>query len=339
MWWTSEQACARLKVQRKTLYTYVSRGWIRSQRGPGRTHRYASADVEALAVRAAEVGGHEAAAASAMRWGAPVLSSAITAIDPDGPFYRGRSALGLAERDTPLEQVAALLWQRPCDAVHLVLPPTPTTLPLPDAIGAALVLLQPSCPSEVLRSICVGVAWAQGSDPEAVLAAPSTAAALSSALQSDAPPHLDAALVLCADHELNASTFAARVAAGTGAPDHRCVLAAVAAWGGPRHGLRSDRVEQALDAGEPMSGTHPFYPSGDPRGEFLVHLAGQPAGYNTPDLDTGLVAYRRAFGLPRGAAAAIFVVGRCVGWLAHAAEQREQPMHRPRARYIGPAPA
>jgi citrate synthase len=58
-----------------------------------------------------------------------------------------------------------------------------------------------------------------------------------------------------------------------------------------------------------------------------------------PSLDFGLVAIRRALRLPRGAAFALFAVGRAVGWIAHALEQRKQGiLIRPRAVYVGNAP-
>jgi citrate synthase len=58
-----------------------------------------------------------------------------------------------------------------------------------------------------------------------------------------------------------------------------------------------------------------------------------------PNVDFALVAMRRALGLPQGAALSIFVVGRSVGWIAHALEQQQEgKLIRPRARYVGPAP-
>lgn len=346
MWTTAEQACARLQIKRKTLYTYVSRGWIRAQATSGRRKRYLAADVEELARRAAEASGSAAAAGAALRWGPPVLSSALTAIDPDGPYYRGRSAVGLAEQGATAEQVVECLWGEPLSDDRPSLGPCPRAgWALPDAVTAALVLHQPASRSDVLWTVCAAVAWC-GPQPDvrakAALEAPTLAEALAAALGVPAPPRLDAALVLCADHELNASTFAARVAASTDAPDARCIVAALAAWGGPRHGLASEAIEDALDAGQapPAEGfQHPLYPQGDPRGELLMALSGPPpvSFLARPSLDAGLVAFRRAHLLPRGAASAIFLVGRCIGWLAHIHEQRGQPMLRPRARYVGPS--
>jgi citrate synthase len=180
-------------------------------------------------------------------------------------------------------------------------------------------------------------------------------------------------LVLTADHELNASTFAARVVASTGADLYACVTGALAALSGPRHGALSDRVEALLDEvgepgrardvialrtsrGESIPGFgHPLYPTGDPRAPPLLEVARRVAGKRSglgvalavlsamerarrepPNLDFGLVAVVRALGLPRGSAAALFALGRTAGWVAHALEQREAGyLLRPRAEYIG----
>jgi citrate synthase len=185
---------------------------------------------------------------------------------------------------------------------------------------------------------------------------------------------LDRALVLCADHELNVSTFTARVAASSGADLYACVSAALAALSGPRHGGTCDRIEalvqevghperaamvvrERLRRGESVPGFgHPLYPEGDPRTPPLLELAWavrpepaevqvvrevaeamRKAGHPPPTVDIGLVALSAALGLPPGAAAAVFAVGRSAGWVAHVLEQREQGhLLRPRARYVEP---
>ena len=58
-----------------------------------------------------------------------------------------------------------------------------------------------------------------------------------------------------------------------------------------------------------------------------------------PNLDSALTVLTRTLGLPKGAPFTLFAVGRSVGWIAHALEQRTQPgLIRPRARYVGPEP-
>ncbi len=184
---------------------------------------------------------------------------------------------------------------------------------------------------------------------------------------------MNEALVLSADHELNASTFAARVAASSGASLAASVLAALAALSGPLHGAATARVEALvaeverperaaevvaarLDRGESVPGYgHPLYPNGDPRGIRLLELAERLGGKTRavrvlvavsssmllvareqPTIDVGLTALAGALGLPRGAPLAIFACGRLAGWIAHALEQREAGyLLRPRARYVG----
>jgi citrate synthase len=180
-------------------------------------------------------------------------------------------------------------------------------------------------------------------------------------------------MVLSADHELNVSTFAARVAASSGAGLAASIVAALAALSGPLHGAATARVEafvaeierperaaQAVDArlerGESVPGYgHPLYPNGDPRGARLLELAARLSSRarsvrvllavtdamhlvarERPTVDVGLVALAAALGLPRGAPLAIFACGRLAGWIAHALEQRtEGHLLRPRARHVG----
>lgn len=209
------------------------------------------------------------------------------------------------------------------------------------------------------------------------LQAPSLAAAIGGAfsrsLASNELAALDQALVLAADHELDASTFAARVAASTGADVYGCVSAALAALSGPRHGGAADRIEALLEEaggpervesvvharqrrGEVVEGFgHPIYaPHPDPRGRLLIEIARslpaeemeavqavltlvdtmQAGGFGEPSIDVGLVAFSRALALPVGSATALFAIGRSVGWVAHALEQAEAGyLVRPRARY------
>jgi citrate synthase len=183
----------------------------------------------------------------------------------------------------------------------------------------------------------------------------------------DAADIIRRALVLLADHELNASTFATRVAVSTGAPLAAGVLSGLSALSGPLHGRASVGVLQLvasvervgadatvrewLSLGRPISGFgHPLYPLGDPRAKALLQRFALPAEYaelrdivereigEQPNIDFALSALTRVYGLPREAPLLLFALGRCVGWLAHALEQvtSGQPI-RPRAHYVGPA--
>ncbi|MFO1267739.1 MAG: citrate/2-methylcitrate synthase [Rubrivivax sp.] len=184
---------------------------------------------------------------------------------------------------------------------------------------------------------------------------------------------LRTALVLTADHELNASTFAARVAASTGASLHACLSAALAAFSGPRHGGASEQVEWLVrEAGEPARAAatvgdrlrrgerlagfgHPLYPQGDPRAPPLLECAAALAPRSTrlrtvlaladavhatgrpkANIDVGIAAACAALELPLGLGPALFAIGRTAGWVANVLEQQASPaVLRPRARFVG----
>jgi citrate synthase len=177
------------------------------------------------------------------------------------------------------------------------------------------------------------------------------------------------ALALCADHELNASSFTARCIASTGASLRAAVIGGLAALSGPRHGGMTARVEsfwrgmeagdiparlrRRLSGGEELPGFgHPLYPEGDPRAACLLErilprfpqarvlvTAAESLTGRVPNIDFGLVTLRRFLRLPEGSAFALFALGRSVGWIAHAIEQRTGgQLIRPRAVYTGRAP-
>ena len=186
---------------------------------------------------------------------------------------------------------------------------------------------------------------------------------------------LDCVLVACAEHELNASTFAARVVASTGADLYASVLAGLCSLSGPIHGGACDRIESALadlDAGMridrmldafsakhslPPGFGHTIYPDGDPRATLLKRVAKMTAKrkgrklFETalkveeavwkrerlrPNLDFYLTVCVRMLGFARGMPAAIFAMGRAAGWIAHSLEQSaDNRLIRPRMRYHG----
>lgn len=77
-WVDSRTAAKHLGIQQRTLYAYVSRGQVRSVAGEhGRPRLYSLADLERLRVRRDARAGHGAVAAGALRWGEPVLDSAL----------------------------------------------------------------------------------------------------------------------------------------------------------------------------------------------------------------------------------------------------------------------
>ncbi len=409
---TAKEAAGLLGVKLPTLYAYTSRGLIQSVPGArGRARRYRRSDLERLCARRDARAGHGPVAAAALRQGEPVLDSAITLISLEkGPIYRGRSAVELARAGRDFESVAEGLWSgewsrdvdpatwRPDDpgldlhALERLLPERVGSLAVLSVGVSLLAARDPGRFSwhreavhprarRLLRRCAALLALGRGADDclarvEASLAAPQLSAAIAAAyarpLGAAELQALDQALVLTADHELNASTFAARVAASTGADVYGCILAALAALSGPRHGGAADRVdallEEAGDAGrveqvvhdrqrrgEAIEGfAHPIYaPRPDPRGVELVAIARslggarpgvesalalvdamEQGGFGGPSIDVGLVALARALGLPFGSAAALFAIGRSAGWVAHAIEQSEAGyLVRPRARY------
>jgi len=182
-------------------------------------------------------------------------------------------------------------------------------------------------------------------------------------------PLIRAALVLSADHEFNTSAFAARVVASTGANLYGSTVAGLAAINGPRHGGLTRQVARLFDefgnADEPASALHdppgfghPLYPDGDVRAATLFSMmreavprspelalaerlaaAVEANGGPKPNIDFATVTLERALGLPKEAALALFLLGRTVGWIAHALEQAAHgALIRPRARYTGPRP-
>src|SRR5690349_18461990 len=104
------EAAALLEVKRETIYAYAGRGLIRTVPGEdARSRRYHRGDLDRLRARSRARAGHAAVAAGALRWGEPVLDTAITAITTAGPMYRGTAATDLASK-MPFEPVAELLW-------------------------------------------------------------------------------------------------------------------------------------------------------------------------------------------------------------------------------------
>jgi citrate synthase len=406
-WVSTEEATRLLGVKRETLYAYASRGLVTSAPAPGHSSRsrvYSRADIERLRARSQARAGHGPVAASALRWGDPVLETRIGSIGPSGPVYRGRVAVELAREGVSFEEVCTLLWEAPFrsdedqGARHLGAPvahlrallrpraaPFEGMLVAAGALAAAeqhaeasLDVARMRAPTLLRRLVAASGLRNGGAAVTASLEAKNTARALLLALggrtTAASMAALDEALILSADHELNPSTFAARVAASAGASLPACMMAALGSLSGSRHGGATARVEAFLaEVARPERGAaaigarlargdsvpgfgHPFYPDGDPRGARLLEVAQRIGGKTLalrtvtsvveamalvarerPTLDIGLVALAAALRLPVGAALAIFACGRLAGWIAHAIEQRSQRfVLRPRARYIGP---
>jgi citrate synthase len=388
---TAREAAELLKITPATLYAYVSRGLVRSEQSPddSRERRYIAEDILRLAERKAQRRDPTRAAKTALGWGSPVLESALTMIDEGGPAYRGHRALNLAQNAT-FEQAACLLWlDQPEQADSLFQVATPRlTLPLDDLpTGIPRMIIALSLASEQdlnaynLRPQAVAATGARilrllveslGAEGSLTDGLANTLARL---WKTDADL-INSILILCADHELNASAFAARVAASAQATPYAAVTAGLATLQGFKHGGQTRRVaafirevhrkndvphvlRDHLQRGETIPGFHhPLYPAGDPRARLLLDLLRDRyaqdsamrqadtlleiiAGLNQglPTLDFGLVTAERVLRLPEGSALDLFAIGRTAGWIAHIIEQYQTDrLIRPRATYTGPQP-
>ena len=394
---TAEQAANALGVTRATLYAYTSRGHLRSEAIPGhpREKRYYREDIARLRERKDVRRDPAKAAARGLHWGGPVLESSTTLIHNGRLFYRGRDAIALAQRAN-VEDVAALLWSaEPGEQAELFGQPMPLSsrqltglnacardpftqmqiaLPIAAAADLAAHNRQPAAVRQtgarILRLFT------------AILTRGASRGPIHRALQCEWSPSrpavgdvIRAALILCADHELNVSAFTARCAASAGASPYDVVTAAMATLKGFKHGGAAERVlalaadavtpkaariavADRLRGGERVAGFgHQLYPGGDPRARLLLRLAdasgneaerrpfrnlvkaGAELLDDLPNLDLGLAAITRAYALPDDAPLLLFAVGRTIGWIAHAIEEYQSDrLIRPRARYIGPAP-
>jgi citrate synthase len=385
---SAADAANRLGVSRQTLYAYVSRGLLRAhETSDPRQRRYASEAVARLAEQRRRGRRPKEVAKATLDWGLPVLESAITLIQDGKLFYRGVDAVTLA-RDATVEDVAALLWQLPA-----AFGPTPPETP--PVMQALTDHLRGAPREEALLPLFAAATSDDGTaywqrDPRRVAEGSGALVRVMLACVAGMPPakaplhrqlakawRLDReganlirmALVLCADHELNASSFTARCVASTGASLRAAVIGGLAALSGSRHGGMTGRIEtfwrgldeanlvmdlrRRLAADDALAGFgHPLYPAGDTRATVLlepilphfplardlVAAAGDLTGH-APNIDFALVTLRRFLKLPEGAAFGLFALGRTLGWIAHAIEQRQNgQLIRPRAVYTGPLP-
>jgi citrate synthase len=390
---SAREASAELAISQATLYAYVSRGLIRSEPSPdSRSHRYRAEDVRGLKER--RVPSPEPRGLRNFDADLPVMDSAIATITEDGPIYRGVNCVDLAEKDA-LEHTATLLWDvtaidpfaadncpHVSDEMRAIAEATRRAAPIDRAI-AVLALAASADPGAFTRApdgrAMVGarilrlvVATMLNTAPSAEPLHLQVARAWAAGDHKHAPDLIRRALVLLADHELNASTFTVRCAASTGLNLYDATIAGLAALKGPKHGgagvLASHLVRTLIDndvapvirervaLGERFAGFgHGVYKLGDPRAMSLLDAlaragAARKFTREVPEriaeatgefvnIDYALAVLVHSLRLPAGSELALFAMARTVGWIAHASEQLQHGrLIRPRARYVGPAP-
>ncbi len=402
-WYTAGEAAERLGIQLATLYTYVSRGLVASHPVPAahRGSRYRAEEIERLANRP------RGRAAPSSAGFSVVVDSALTLVDPAGRLsYRGWD-VPAASREASFERVSEWLWT----GIEAGEPPAWTAAPASlVSIAATTAHLSPGTALVDRMRIALAVTAAidpmrHDRRPEAVALVGRTLIAALVDSQPDvdgggahregsiaarlwpklsarhpAPTEiaaLNSALVLLADHDLAASTLAARVAASTWADPYLCVQAGLAALGGPLHGAAADGTRALFDdvragrtaeevigaylregGGVPGLG-HVVYEAGDPRAAPLlaaIEAADPPndawravqavqaviedRALPPVNVDFALAALCVCMDLGPGSGEAIFAVARTAGFLAHTIEEYQHRLRfRPRTVYVGPPPS
>ncbi|GAA0334680.1 citrate synthase family protein [Sphingomonas oligophenolica] len=299
----AEQAAAELGISLATLYTYISRRGIRSQKVPGTKKRqYWKADIDRIKSRKGKA--QEAPQSGEQQ------NSQLTLLTPDGPYYRGQSAIALSETHS-LEDVAALLWNIDRDSVF------------GDSVAMAPVELQKLYDVFEGASIAdkaIGILpFIERANPRAFdlshegmcrtgadLLRWYAAIFAGRDIPHSEPLHIQTAalaggshevadlirrvLVISADHGFGAGTYAVRAVASTGVTPYRSVLAGFAIAPGRRNVLghraaiarllteldESPNPEQVIarrmQEGEDLPGFRIPWPyvDGDPRAQRLM---------------------------------------------------------------------
>lgn len=282
---SAEEAAQALGVSLTTLYAYVGRKGIRSEKQAGsKSRRYWRADVEQARLRGKPVDSTAGL----------IKSTAVTLMTAKGPFYRGVSAIELAETAT-IEEVAGLLWIAP-NAFDEA-PPTPSPdyqdtarilAALPRTARAIALFSSMEHANPRAHDLSPGGYARTGSGVIRCFAAivgggsPSEIGPLHEILSRNLGTPAGYAdlirrcMVLAADHELDPTTYAVRAAANTGVTPYGAAMAGLIAGRGRRLQLaRTERVARFIEevmSGDPREAVLSRFRSGEPIPGFGGHL-------------------------------------------------------------------
>lgn len=425
---TTRETAERLGVKPETVYAYVSRGQLSSNRAPGgRGSTFDAAEVDTLARR---TGRRDPASPD----GELSFRTGITLIEGDRYCFRGVDATELARRHT-YEEIAEWLWtgelrtgahftapREALAAARRTVGALPAHCGSTDRLRVAVVAAATADPLrfDLSREAVLGSARSliptlvgalplvgadRGADADASRdpagdantdgganqgTGRSTVAPTDSGLARQLWPKLterpadeasldvlDTALGLLIDHDLAASTLAARVAASARAHPYAVVSAGLGVLEGPLHGAASGLahrmlaevlerggaapvVADHLRTGRRVPGLgHRLYTGEDPRATALFALLADipraaPALAAARDVvtttarhaplhanvDMALAVLSVSSGMAAEAGETVFAISRTAGWIAHALEEYgERPLRmRPIGQYTGPRP-
>jgi len=408
-WIGAAEAAERLGIKQASLYAYVSRGTLNRKRAPGSRGSLFDADeVARLALkgrpRRSPAGaqliiessltelsrdqlryrGHDAIALARRRSFeevAALLWTGSLVPDPQARWLATSEALAAGSAAQAALPPQTLLLER----LQVIVPALAATDPLRLHLDRSAVI-------EAGRSLITGMVRCLPPPPGSLggpaglngsghngagggsIAERLTGTLCPGPLSAGLISAVQTALVLLADHELAASTLAARVAASVRADPYAVVATGLGAVGGALHGGAALGAEVMLGAaagpadaprvvgdllrrGERVPGFgHFVYKSGDPRAQLLLqviaeHAPGSPRlavaravvaevqrrALPEPNIDFALATLTSVAGMVPGAGEAIFAIARTAGWIAHALEEydRNAPI-RPRGIYTGP---